>query len=113
MNNDFIEILFCESTAGIELKEKSFNSESILDALLKEKSVQVPKQLLKNNISEALNQISELFLLNNGTTNYVIDEIEFGISIGAEGKVSILSVVGGGLSSNATLVIKLKRKEVL
>lgn len=113
MDKEYFEILFCETPLGAEFKGKSFNSDSLVDSLLKEKSVKLPKQLVKNNISEVLDQVGELFLLDKSATNYFIDEIEFGISIGSEGKVSILSIVGGSLSANATLVVKLKRKEIL
>lgn len=108
---DYVEILF-ESNEDCQFVSKSIANSSSLDKLLKKSDFsQISKQQLKENISAILKDVEEIFALEEKNTTYYIDEIEFGISIGVEGKVSLLSTVGGGVKSDATMIIKMKKKD--
>jgi len=67
--------------------------------------------VLQSNINELINSVVEIFDgCDVNSSNYEIGDIVFNISINAESKVSILSVVGGGVSANTGINIHLRRK---
>lgn len=107
MKNDYIEILFNDVS---DITTKSLRGNDSLQELLKNCSEKLPQQVVKDNIAYAISQAGEIFGLVSDGEQYAVDEIEFGISVGAEGKVSLLSVMSGGANSQATMTIKLKRK---
>lgn len=107
MKDDYIEILFNDVS---DITTKSLRGNDSIQELLKNCSVKLPQQVVKDNIAHAISQAGEIFGLVSDGEQYAVDEIEFGISVGAEGKVSLLSVMSGGVNSQATMTIKLKRK---
>ena len=107
MKDDRIEIIFNDVS---DITSKSLRGNDSIQKLLQNCSAEVPLQVVKDNIKSAISQAGQIFALVNDDEQYAVDEIEFGISIGAEGKVSLLSVMSGGLNSQTTMTIKLKRK---
>ena len=106
-----IEICFVERTENTVSAERSFSDDSLIDKLLAQNHVQIPAEQLKKNVRAVLDAVSEIFSVSDDSSSFDVEEIEFGISIGVEGKVSLLSMIGGGASANSTMVIKLKRRE--
>ena len=107
MKDDYIEILFNDVS---DITTKSLRGNDSIQELLKNCSAKLPQQVVKDNIAHAISQVGEIFALVSDGEQYAVDEIEFGISVGAEGKVSLLSVMSGGVNSRTTMTIKLKRK---
>ena len=107
MKDDHIEIIFNDVS---DITTKSLRGNDSIQDLLKNCSAKLPQQVVKDNIAHVISQAGEIFGLVSEDERYAVDEIEFGISVGSEGKVSLLSVMSGGLNSQATMTIKLKRK---
>ena len=40
-----------------------------------------------------------------------IDEVEFGICVGADGSISIASALNGGMNAQTTVKIKMRKRE--
>lgn len=74
--------------------------------------ISVPNDRLKKSIIESLECFLELFdddVIKNSKAK--ISEIELGINIGVNGKVSIASIVEGGSDSLVTVKVKLTGKD--
>ena len=72
----------------------------------------VPVSTLRDNLAQLLNNIDEsLAQINQQETKsgFEIDEIELAVGINAKGKVGLWSV-GAEAGSNASIKLKLKRK---
>ena len=117
MEDKFFEILFNDNqledfNSNLNLKSFSANESKINKLIAKSKSkiVKISDDILKNNISEIIDKIAEIFTLDENNPYCCIDEIEFGLSINVDGKVSILSVIEGGVSTGSTFVLKLRRR---
>ena len=81
------------------------------DAIISAKTESMLSDALQKNINTLINSVVEMFdscTLNSN--NYEIGDISFNISIGTESKVSIMSIVSGGMSANAGINVQIKRK---
>lgn len=68
---------------------------------------------LKPKINHAINSIVSLIdekQLND--QGYEVSELEFSLNINADGNVSILSIVSGGVSVKSGITVKIGRKRV-
>ncbi len=83
-----------------------------LNSTLKGKT-EVASEQLKEQFDGFLKAVDSLFDVPacTGKGGLILDEIELNLSVGSEGKISILSSVAGGISANSGIKIKLKRKE--
>lgn len=74
------------------------------------KYVDIPEDVLLKNIDDALEKVTKVFeKVSNATSKFEIDEIELGLNIGADGKVSVVALEGTA-SLNTSIKVKLKRK---
>ncbi len=82
----------------------------IPSSLLKStKNIDFDVDSLKNRLNEVITNISQLVSVDNACLNgFEIDEIEFGINIGIDGKVSVVALEGSS-SLSTTIKVKLKR----
>lgn len=80
--------------------------------ILKENvSIDISQEILADNIRETVTKLASVFdPITKEMQNYVVDEIEFGLTIGADGKVGIIAAEATA-SMDATITVKLKRKE--
>ena len=109
---DYIEIYFSNSLVSLDSTDRSFSGESMITKILKKNNIaQLPKERLMQNISEILDDISQVFELSNNNPTCYVDEIEFGINIGVEGQVCLFSSIGGSASTESSIHIKLKRRD--
>lgn len=73
------------------------------------KSSQIAIEQLKGNVSEIVNNITELLEeLPERSTNFQIDEMSFSLSINASGKISLIGELSAGMNSGITLTFKRK-----
>lgn len=77
------------------------------------RTTEVDSEQLKEQFDNFLKAIDSLFdvPVSSRSDGLMLDEIELSLSVGSEGKISILSSVSGGISANSGIKIKLKRKE--
>lgn len=71
----------------------------------------IPSEILKSNLSEAINSIIEV--IDDGVIKsdlFEMDTIEFTFTIDAEGQISLLSLANGSISTGAGITITLARK---
>ena len=81
------------------------------DVLIVSKTESMLTDVLQSNINTIINSVVEMFDgCNINSSNYEIGDITFNISINAESKVSLMSVVRGGVSANAGINVQLRRK---
>ncbi|MCH5142443.1 MAG: hypothetical protein J1G07_01845 [Clostridiales bacterium] len=116
MENNYFEILFSDNQQeDFNFNSQSFSAnESKIDKLIaksKSKIFKISDDILKKNILEVIDKIGEIFTLDENNPYCFIDEIEFGLSINVDGKVSILSVIEGGVSTGSTFILKLRRRK--
>ena len=109
---DYIEIYYPDSLVASDEEERSFSGESMIDKILKKNNIsRLPKKHLMQNISDFLDNISQIFELSNNNPTCYVDEIEFGIQIGVEGRICLFSSVGGAANTESSVHIKLKRRD--
>ncbi|MCD7789588.1 MAG: hypothetical protein LUH55_03355 [Bacteroides thetaiotaomicron] len=80
------------------------------NAISRLKDATIPKEKLKSqfdNFMEALAEVVNSEKLQK--SGFAVDEIELEISISAQGEISILTAVSGGVNSSSGIKIKLKR----
>lgn len=67
---------------------------------------------LKNEISKTINDVIEVIDLENlNSKGFDVEELAFNLNINAEGKVSLLSCLSGGISAQSGITIKIVRKK--
>lgn len=77
--------------------------------LNKEKYVDLPSEQLRKEISNTIESVLGMFDVDDGVMkSYYVDEIEFGLNIGVDGKVSIVAIENSA-SLDTSIKIKLKR----
>lgn len=73
--------------------------------------IDVSEDCLKDEINKAINKIGNIVYNNENSVNgFEIDEIEFGLNIGMDGKVSLIALESTA-SMQTSIKIKLKRCE--
>lgn len=114
-NRNYISMTFGKDEQEIYIEgERSMAGESLMNKILTQESqvLKVPADIMKNNIAEEVSQfVDVLDEVNVKSGGFEIDEVEFGICVGADGAISIASVLNGGVNAQTTIKIKLKRKE--
>lgn len=77
------------------------------------RTTEVDSEQLKKQFEEFLKAMNSIFDISTFTEkcSFALDEIELNLSVGSEGKISILSSVTGGISAGSGIKIKLKRRE--
>ena len=74
------------------------------------KHVDIPEDVLYKNMEDVFDKVSKIFEQPAmQKSNFEIDEIELGLNIGADGKVSIVALEANA-SMNTSIKVKLKRK---
>lgn len=95
------------------LDERDKNVKGLFDVpknlLNKEKYVDLPSEQLRKEISNTIESVLGMFDVDDGVMkSYYVDEIEFGLNIGVDGKVSIVAIENSA-SLDTSIKIKLKR----
>ena len=71
----------------------------------------VAVQVFRDNLAKIVGQLQDaLDSVADRQTSYKIDEVQFHLTVSAEGELSLLAKVGGSIG--AGIVVTLKRKEV-
>jgi hypothetical protein len=76
-------------------------------------NIKVPTQTIKDSMQNTILSIVDIIdsqKLNE--MSYDIDEVELGINIGIDGNVSLASILSGGINTQATIKICLKKKNI-
>lgn len=108
MDNITFYFDFTESDASTS--SKGFLS-TPKNLLRDDRLVDIPQDDLTNNIRQTVARIADIFNPDdNIMKKYEVDEIEFGLNIGTDGKVSIIAAEATA-SMSTSIRIKLKRKE--
>lgn len=90
-------------------------TQSKITDILKKSQVEVTNvdvKTVKDNMIKTLDGILDIF--ENEVSNdsdFEVDEIEVGLVIGCGGSVSILSTVSGEANTQASITVRLKRKD--
>lgn len=95
-------------------QKKSMSGDSLIEKILdKEPRVlKIPAEVMQKNIAEAVSGfVNALDEVNAKSAGFEIDEVEFGLCIGTDGSISIASALNGGVNTQTTVKIKMKKKE--
>lgn len=99
---------FTEEQSDSFIRKDLFNTPKELSKI---QCVDISEESLKNDIHEAINKIGKIVYDNeNSVSGFEIDEIEFGLNIGMDGKVSLIALESTA-SMQTSIKIKLKRCE--
>lgn len=105
-----ITFFYGQNSEGSDAK----NEKSFLDVpkglFAADKYIDIPQDTLQKNMQEAIERITDVLeKLSVEKSKFEIDEIELGLNIGADGKVSVIALEGTA-SMNTSVKVKLKRK---
>jgi len=111
MDSKFIDMIL-PSIDSYEIKSKDIR-DNYLDKLTSNIiDVKIPIQTIKESMQNTILSIVDVLDSQNlNDMSYDIDDVELGINIGIDGKVSLASIIGGELSTQTTLKIRLKKKK--
>lgn len=102
----------CEKI-GIE-RQLSVRGGSLVDKILEKEAevVQVPAEIIEQNMEETVSRfVNTLTKIDAESPVFGIDEVEFGICVGADGSISIASALNGGMNAQTTVKIKMRKRE--
>ena len=107
---DHITFYFENVESGVSTSTKGFLS-TPKNLLKDEKFVDIPQDMLTKNIQQTVAKIGDIFNSDDGAQKtFEVDEIEFSLNIGTDGKVSIIAAEVAA-SMSTSIRIKLKRKQ--
>ncbi len=107
---DHITFYFENAESDVSTSTKGFLS-TPKNLLKDEKFVDIPQDMLTKNIQQTVAKIGDIFNSDDSTKKtFEIDEIEFSLNIGTDGKVSIIAAEVA-TSMSTSIRIKLKRKQ--
>jgi len=95
-------------------KQCSVRGDSLVDKILEKEAevVQVPAEIIEQNMEETVSRfVRTLTKIDAESPVFEIDEVEFGICVGADGTISIASALNGGMNAQTTVKIKMKKRE--
>lgn len=92
-----------------EVTEKNFlNAPHRLFSM--DKYIDLPQDVLYENLKQIIQKIMDVFeKLPMENSEFEVNEVELGLNIGTDGKVSVVAIEGAA-SANTSIKIKLKRK---
>ena len=71
----------------------------------------IPVDILKSRINEAIEKVAGIIHTENKLpNNFQVDEIEFALNVGMDGKVSVIALESAA-SISSSITVKLKRKD--
>ena len=110
MDNKYIDMIL-PSVDSYEIKSKDIRGNYVDKLTSNIIDVKIPVQAIKESMQNTILSIVDVLDSQNlNDMSYGIDDVELGINIGIDGKVSLASIIGGEVSTQTTLKIRLKKK---
>lgn len=112
--NTYIRMTFDGENEEVFLEgSRAVAGDSLVERILK-KNPQiraVPAETLQKNITETvLDFVGLLDEVDEKSGKFEIDEVEFGLSVGSDGSISIASVAAGSVNAQTTVRIRMKKR---
>lgn len=108
---DTITFFFGHNALDSNIVNKKGILATPMDLFRENISVDIPQEVLTENIRSAVTKVAAAFEpIADEMKMYVVDEIEFGLTVGTDGKVGIVAAEASA-SMEASIRVKLKRKD--
>lgn len=74
--------------------------------------IEIPTETLKKSMNEAIEKVVEIIPLEEHLPNsFQVEEIEFALNVGVDGKVSVIALESAA-SISSSITVRLKRKSI-